>query len=48
MFGAYDVMDAVYHIHRELRRDGYQGDRIDEIYIDEVQDKNVAESQLSW
>lgn len=38
VFKMYDVMDAVFHIHRELRHTGYRGDRIDEVYIDEVQD----------
>ena len=38
VFQAYDVMDVVLHMYRQLRRDGYNGDSIDEIYIDEVQD----------
>eukprot|EP00966_Prymnesium_polylepis_P288310 6659469-Prymnesium_polylepis.2 len=35
-FEAYDVMDAVFHIYAELKRKGYQGDPIHEIYVDEV------------
>ena len=31
VFCAYDVMDAVHHIYREVRRTGYHGDSIDEV-----------------
>ena len=45
-FGAYDVMDACAAIHSALRKHGYHGPRIDEIYVDEVQDFTQAELLL--
>lgn len=46
-FGAYDVMDACASIFRALQRQGgYTGPRIDEMYVDEVQDFTQAELRL--
>ena len=45
-FQAYDVMDAVHHIYRALQREGYRGDPIHEVYVDEVQDFTQAELRL--
>ena len=43
-FGAYDVMDACHAIYAALREQGgYCGPRIDEVYVDEVQDFTQAE-----
>lgn len=45
--GAYDVMDACASIYGALaRQGGYKGPRIDEIYVDEVQDFTQAELLL--
>lgn len=46
IFCAFDVMDAVFHIYHELRTLGYHGARIDEIYVDEVQDFTQCELRL--
>ena len=32
VFKAYDVMDAVFHIHREIASHGYRGEEIHEVY----------------
>ena len=45
-FGAYDVMDATYAIYSALREEGYSGPRLDEVYVDEVQDFTQAELRL--
>ena len=46
-YGCYDVMDACVSIFRALRRQGgYRGPRIDEMYVDEVQDFTQAEIRL--
>ena len=45
-FGAYDVLDACFHIYRGLRAGGYRGPPLDEIYVDEVQDFTQAELRL--
>ena len=44
--GAYDVMDACFAIYTALRAEGYRGPRLDEIYVDEVQDFTQAEIRL--
>lgn len=46
VFRAFDVMDAVLHIYREIQCNGYPGDPIHEVYIDEVQDFTQAELRL--
>ena len=46
-FGAFDVMDACFAIFTALRKQGgYVGPRVDEIYVDEVQDFTQAELRL--
>ena len=46
-FGLYDVMDACYHIHSAMAAEGgYGGPRIDEVFVDEVQDFTQAELRL--
>lgn len=42
----YDVMDACFAIYSAMRKQGYRGPRIDEIYVDEVQDFTQAELLL--
>jgi len=43
---AFDVMDACFSIFRGLQKTGYSGPRIDEVYVDEVQDFTQAEIRL--
>ncbi|KAK3241414.1 hypothetical protein CYMTET_48820 [Cymbomonas tetramitiformis] len=44
---AYDMCDAVTHIHRQLgKMGGYQGVRLHSMYVDEVQDFTEAEMRL--
>ena len=45
-YGAYDVMDAAAAIFAVIRDVGYPGPRIDEVYVDEVQDFTQAELRL--
>lgn len=45
-FGAFDVMDACFSIFCALKKHGYSGPQIDEVYIDEVQDFTQAELRL--
>ena len=44
--GAYDIMDVAGHLFAALSAHGYRGPRVDEIYVDEVQDFTQAELRL--
>ncbi|KAL6882134.1 hypothetical protein ACP4OV_011606 [Aristida adscensionis] len=44
-YGEFDVSDFVNSLHCRLRSDGYSGDMVDYIYIDEVQD--LAMNQIA-
>jgi hypothetical protein len=43
MEARYDIMDMVAHVYRGLKRDGYLGVPIHNLYRDEVQDFTQAE-----
>ena len=46
-FALYDVMDACHHIHAAMAEEGgFGGPRIDEVFVDEVQDFTQAELRL--
>ncbi|XXG71988.1 hypothetical protein AAC387_Pa07g1187 [Persea americana] len=44
--GEFDLSDFVINLHRRLARDGYAGDRMDFVYIDEVQDLTMRQIAL--
>lgn len=44
--GEYDLADLVIDLHRRLRERGYEGDRFDYVYIDEVQDLTIGQIAL--
>ncbi|KAJ8629370.1 hypothetical protein MRB53_022693 [Persea americana] len=44
--GEFDLSDFVTDLHRRLARDGYAGDRMDFVYIDEVQDLTMRQIAL--
>ncbi|XXG71997.1 hypothetical protein AAC387_Pa07g1192 [Persea americana] len=44
--GEFDLSDFVTYLHRRLARDGYAGDRMDFVYIDEVQDLTMRQIAL--
>ncbi|XP_071723216.1 uncharacterized protein [Rutidosis leptorrhynchoides] len=44
--GEYDLADFVIDLHRRLRNEGYRGDKIDFVYIDETQDLNMVDLAL--
>ncbi|KAJ8629365.1 hypothetical protein MRB53_022688 [Persea americana] len=44
--GEFDLSDFVTNLHRRLARDGYAGDRMDFVYIDEVQDLTMRQIAL--
>ncbi|XP_002966061.2 uncharacterized protein LOC9634966 [Selaginella moellendorffii] len=39
----YDMADYVWHLYRQLRVEGFKGDKLDLVYIDEVQDFTLAQ-----
>ena len=44
--GEYDLADLVMDLHFRLRNEGYAGDQIDFVYIDEVQDLTMRQISL--
>eukprot|EP01018_Ginkgo_biloba_P036068 Gb_27269 [translate_table: standard] len=44
--GDFDISDVVNHLHGQLRSNGYLGQKLDFIYIDEVQDLTMAQIAL--
>ncbi|KAL5554068.1 hypothetical protein UlMin_041469 [Ulmus minor] len=44
--GEYDLADFVNNLHRRLRQERYEGDKMDFVYIDEVQDLTMSQIAL--
>nr|CAD1844651.1 unnamed protein product [Ananas comosus var. bracteatus] len=46
MAGEFDLSDVVNHLHKQLSCDGFTGDKLDFVYIDEVQDLTMRQLAL--